>query len=738
MKNSLALLALVIVLLHTPTSSSYAQWTTDSLAQGRERLAATALGDLVFFAGGHNLGYSNIVEIYNNTAKTWSTAALSVGRTNLVAAAAGERVLFAGGNLSSGNSAVVDIYNITTDAWSTSSLSVARKSLAATSLGTQTFFAGGDDNSGNFYATVDIYDHSTGNWTTAALSTGRVALAGASVGTKVIFAGGFGSTSYSDVVDIYDTNTNLWTTATLSVKREGLSATTVGDKVMFAGGYGPNGYSDVVDIYDSNTNTWTTAKLSSKRKCVAASVNGVAFFAGGDGSGGTGFSDVVDLYDSNTNAWSVSKLSQARGSLAATSLGSKAFFAGGLFDISSGYSPVVDIFDVTCTPPTVRASASTAICLGTSTTLSASGANVYAWEPSIGLSAVTGSSITATPVTTTTYTVKGTLFLSCSSISTVTITVKELPVITVSAPVTICAGLSTTLTASGAATYSWTPIDGLSATTGASVVAKPNITTTYSVTGTGINSCTNSKTVKVTVKPLPVLIINPASPSICLGESTNLTVTGATSYTWSPATGLSATTGSIISASPVINTTYTVTGVTDNCSASKDVIISVKAVPAKPTITATSFDAGTIFLLSSSGSGNNWFINNQAIPGAVNQLLPITTSTAGTYTVRVGQDGCLSQMSDPYLITALTTTSPEGDFTLYPNPAAHVLSIGQHSFHPHEKIEIIIFDLMGRVVFKGYSWPNEAMLDIEAFTSGQYIFQAKQKNVVRRARFLKK
>jgi uncharacterized protein YjdB len=75
---------------------------------------------------------------------------------------------------------------------------------------------------------------------------------------------------------------------------------------------------------------------------------------------------------------------------------------------------------------------------------------------------------------------------SCgSSIATTTVTVNPLPPVTAGSNVAICFGSSTPLTAGGASTYSWSPAAGLSATTGANVIATPTVTTTYTVTGTG-------------------------------------------------------------------------------------------------------------------------------------------------------------------------------------------------------------------------------------------------------------
>ena len=62
-------------------------------------------------------------------------------------------------------------------------------------------------------------------------------------------------------------------------------------------------------------------------------------------------------------------------------------------------------------------------------------------------------------------------------------------------PATICSGSSSTLTASGASTYSWSHSLG----SGSSKTVTPSSTTTYSVTGTSTANCTNTATVTVTV-----------------------------------------------------------------------------------------------------------------------------------------------------------------------------------------------------------------------------------------------
>ena len=79
----------------------------------------------------------------------------------------------------------------------------------------------------------------------------------------------------------------------------------------------------------------------------------------------------------------------------------------------------------------------------------------------------------------------------CSKTATSTVTVNPLPTITATS-VTICAGQPATITGSGALTYLW----NTGATT-ASLTVSPATTTTYTITGTDINSCSDTATATV-------------------------------------------------------------------------------------------------------------------------------------------------------------------------------------------------------------------------------------------------
>lgn len=222
------------------------------------------------------------------------------------------------------------------------------------------------------------------------------------------------------------------------------------------------------------------------------------------------------------------------------------------------------------------------VCAGGTATLTASPAGLasYSWSLS-GVVVASGITPTVTVGTNSSYTyvVTGVDATGCAATASVTLTTVSGPSLVItSASATICNGNSTTLTASGGNTYSWSPATGLSATTGTSVVASPSSTTTYTVTSKNATGCQSVGTVTVTVTT-PAISVTP-SATICAGASKTLTATGGTSYSWYPATGLSATTGSSVVATPSATTTYYVVGTdASGCSATASTTVTIAAAP---------------------------------------------------------------------------------------------------------------------------------------------------------------
>ena len=333
--------------------------------------------------------------------------------------------------------------------------------------------------------------------------------------------------------------------------------------------------------------------------------------------------------------------------------------------------------------PTITVNSATKCASAPGVTLTATGASTYSWSPATGLSATTGSSVTANPAATTTYTITGTSAAGCTSTATATVTVNPNPTVTVN-NATICSGASATLTANGASTYVWSPATGLSATTGSSVTANPTATTTYTITGTSAAGCTGTATSTVTVNPNPTITVN--SPSMCAGSPATLTASGASTYTWSPATGLSATTGSTVTANPAATTTYTVTGTSAaGCTGTATSTVTVNPAPvisvnsatkcaSAPAVTLTATGASTYAWSPATGLSATTGSSVTANPAATTTYTITGTSAAGctgttTATVTVNPNPTVTVNNATICTGATATLTANGASTYVWSPA---------------------------------------------------------------------
>ena len=252
-------------------------------------------------------------------------------------------------------------------------------------------------------------------------------------------------------------------------------------------------------------------------------------------------------------------------------------------------------------PVTLTITPSATICPGISTTLSVVGANSYTWSPAGSLSAANGGTVVASPVVNTTYTVAGTTLAGCIETATTSVFMGGSLTVNVSPNATVCPLSPHTFSASGATNYTWTPSAFLNTSTSGTVISTPSITTTYTVDG-ATGTCLGSNTVTIVVANTVVVNAATTSSSVCPLGSSSLTATGANSYVWSPGITLSGTTGSLVIASPVSSTTYTVIGSSGTCTNSTQVAIVVLPVTPLSISPNASICAGGSATLSVSGS----------------------------------------------------------------------------------------------------------------------------------------
>ncbi len=324
--------------------------------------------------------------------------------------------------------------------------------------------------------------------------------------------------------------------------------------------------------------------------------------------------------------------------------------------VASNVQGVTDIDTVVVTIlalPIANAGRDTTICQGESALLLGSGSGTaaivsYSWSPAASLNQSNIAMPLATPNATTTYTLTVTDANGCQHSDNATITVIPAPLApTLSPNAQYCAGDAiANLTATGAGgTITWYSNAALSTQVGSGSTLMPSSsigTQTYYVTETNGNCVSPAATVTVTIRPLPIANAG-NDDDVCELGSITLNGSGGISYLWSPAASLSQANIANPTATPIANTTYTLT-VTDanGCTATDIVEITVLQLPFANVMPASPICQGASTTLDGSGSGVSFSWLPTTGLSQTNIAGPVATPAATiTYTLTVtGANGC--------------------------------------------------------------------------------------------------
>ena len=421
--------------------------------------------------------------------------------------------------------------------------------------------------------------------------------------------------------------------------------------------------------------------------------------------------------------------------------------------------------------PTVTVSGSLEYCTGSSTTITASGAQSYVWDDQAA------STTAAITVMQGTYTVTGT-DAGCSGQATVTVTEVLVPNVDLGVDQEVCSQTTVLLDAgAGATSYTWstgantqtaelgagtywveasngscsasdtiviselqnpepqvvasgslTICDGgtvtLDAGAGyASYLWQPNGEQTQTITvsasgsysaevtdGAGCSGASNA--VEVTIQNVADAVISANGPlEICSGESVTLDAgAGYDTYLWSNG----AVTQTINAASAG---DYSVSGTLGGCPySSNTVTVSVNSF--SPEIAAS----GTELSVTGSYSSYQWVLNGDPIPGATGPTYEAIAS--GNYTVIVTDpNGCsgtsgILEYSLP-VVDSIDETEMTIPFIMYPNPSSGQFQIEMEMSGPYT---VAVLNTIGQVVYnEEQSNGNRSFVTLE--TSGMYVVQ---------------
>ena len=342
--------------------------------------------------------------------------------------------------------------------------------------------------------------------------------------------------------------------------------------------------------------------------------------------------------------------------------------------------------------------------------------------PTITLTNTTGAPIT------TTYTLTATTAQCCTATRTVAVTVNQAAVAAAGPAVAFCSGESRTIgsgTAVLGTTYAWLPTTGLSSAT----VLTPTITltnttgapitTTYTLTATTAQGCTATSAVAVTVNQAAVAAAGPAVQTcsnvpVSIGAGTPI---AATSYAWTPITGLSSATVLTptltlpnLTGAP-ITTTYTLTATTaQGCSATSTVAVTVN-----PAAVAIAGADQTVC------SGVSVALGGTAVAGTTYAWSPATGLSSATVANPTFSQTNLTAapVSFPFTLTATTANGcvATATVTVTVNPAV-VSSAGPH---------VAVCDLsrvtLGSPTRPGYTYSWSPTTNLSSATAAQPVLR---------------
>ncbi len=350
--------------------------------------------------------------------------------------------------------------------------------------------------------------------------------------------------------------------------------------------------------------------------------------------------------------------------------------------VSGCTSSVVKTLTVNATP-TITVVGTNPICYGDTSNFSVSGASTYSW--SIG---TTSSIVALSPTTTTNYTVFGTSINNCSSATTtIVLTVNPLPTVSVNNSSLLCSGVPFTLTASGASNYTWS---GSSNTVANSIVTATNSSVSYTLFGASNSGCTNSTVATVSVNPLPIVLINSSSNTICAGSTVTLSVSGASSYVWDNTSTLTS-----IFVSPNTTTAYSVVGVDGNgCSNSASHSVVVNSNPTVSIVGSNIICLGESSTLTVNGADTYTWSNGSNFTNIV-----ITPTSNITYSViGVDNNNCHNSAAITVSVSECVGVAQNAKqnviLSVYPNP-----NNGEFTIQSENDLTVKVVNQLGQVVY---------------------------------------
>ncbi len=359
-----------------------------------------------------------------------------------------------------------------------------------------------------------------------------------------------------------------------------------------------------------------------------------------------------------------------------------------------------------------RVSDDISICQGNSVQLTASGAASYSWSPAAGLSGTTIANPVATPTSTTRYYVTGTQASGCISTDNVLVTVNPKPVVSISNDTLVCENSAVQLTASGGATYLWSPASGLNNSGIPNPLATATNTTKYVVNVTSAQGCSTKDSVLLTVRKPGQFTISPSSGVCINNNSLQLSADGGDTYVWTPANSLDNPGIANPTATPLQTTTYSVT-INDTVCVLTNTLSTTLTVNPLPVISVSKTNDidcsnSNSQLLASGGVQYIW--DTDPTLDNITIINPLASPTVATLYKVTGTDinGCSNRDSIQVEVTTNNKSSYLMPSAFSPNKDGLNDCFGIKYWGAILELDFSIYNRWGQLVFKtknpGFCW----------------------------------
>jgi PKD repeat protein len=326
---------------------------------------------------------------------------------------------------------------------------------------------------------------------------------------------------------------------------------------------------------------------------------------------------------------------------------------------------------------------------------------------------------------------------TCPATGTTTVTVAEIPVLTVSDPAAVCepttvdltdAAVTAGSTGNGTLTY-WTDAAITSALSSPGAVGTAG---TYYIQSVSAPGCADTASVVVTTNPSPVLMISDPA-SVCEPNTIDLTDAAVTagstgSGTLTYWTDAGATSSLTSPAAVATGGTYYIQSDLSGCTDIESVSVTIDPLATSSFTVDNSTEPIIAFTSTSSNETSySWDFGDGSLADiTANPTHVYTANGSYTVTLTVGNN-CGSDVStDVVVITGIGINENSMDLlSVYPNPSAGIFTVDLGVI---TEATVEVYNVLGSKVFAKVSNTQISKIDLSAFETGVYVLKVRTEN----------